>query len=84
MNTKQRRTLAAIFRQPVPATLPWDDLIALFRALGATVSEGRGSRVRVELNEHESTFLAPHPQRVANQGRLRAAREFLEKAGVKP
>ncbi len=84
MNPRQRRTLAAAFRKPIPASLPWDDLIALFRALGATVSEGRGSRVRVELNGHESTFHAPHPQRVANQGRVRAAREFLEKAGVKP
>ncbi len=84
MNAKQRRTLIAIFAKPVPASLPWNDIVSLFRSLGGTIGEGRGSRIHVELNGHEATFHAPHPKRVANQGRIRAAREFLEKAGIQP
>jgi len=84
MNTKQRRTLEAIFTKPVPASLPWEDIVTLFRALGATIAQGRGSRVRIELNGHDATFHTPHPSRVADQGRVRSVREFLEKAGVKP
>ena len=34
MNTKQRRTLEAVFKKPVPASIPWDDIEGLFTALG--------------------------------------------------
>lgn len=54
------------------------------RSAGASVAQGRGSRVRVSLNGHDAVFHAPHPERVAAQGRIRAAREFLEKAGIQP
>jgi hypothetical protein len=84
MNTEQRRTLHLLFTKPVPSSVPWNDIISLFRALDATIGEGRGSRVRVELNGHDATFHTPHPRPVADQGRVRAVREFLEKAGVKP
>ena len=84
MNTKQRRTLESIFRKPTPASLPWDDIESLLRALDATISAGRGSRVRVSLNGHDAVFHVPHPERNANQGRIRAVRQFLEKAGVMP
>lgn len=84
MNTKQRRTLEAIFTRPVPATLAWADIESLLRALDATIAQGRGSRVRVELNGHDATFHTPHSARVADQGHVRSVREFLEKAGVKP
>lgn len=84
MNAKQRRTLRLIFTTPVPATLAGADIESLLRALGATLAQGRGSRVRVELNGHDATFHTPHPSRVADRGRVRSVREFLEKAGVTP
>lgn len=84
VNTKQRRTLESIYSNPVPASLPWSDIESLFRALGATITQGRGSRIRVELNDHDAIFHTPHPQRVADQGRVRSVREFLQKAGVSP
>lgn len=46
--------------------------------------EGRGSRVRVELNGVVAVFHRPHPEKEASKGRVKAAREFLEKAGVEP
>ncbi len=82
VNTKQRRTLQLIFTKPVPASVPWADIESLFHALGAVVTQGRGSRVRIALNNHDAVFHTPHPRPIADQGRVRAVREFLEKAGV--
>jgi len=84
VNTKQRKTLQLMFAKPVPSSVPWGDILSLFRALDATIGEGKGSRVRIELNGHDATFHTPHPRPVADQGRVRAVREFLEKAGVTP
>lgn len=82
MNQKQRKTLKAVFAEPVLANIAWLDIENLFVALGAVVKEGRGSRVRVELNGVVAIFHRPHPEKEATKGRVRAAREFLEKAGV--
>ena len=57
---------------------------ALFIALGARVIEGRGSRVRFELNDVVATFHRPHPQKEARPYQVRDARRFLEQAGVSP
>jgi hypothetical protein len=81
MNTKQRWTLEAIFRKPVPASLPWDDIERLFVALGAEVEQRAGSRIVVALNEASAVFHA-HPKRIAAQGRITDIRKFLERAGV--
>ena len=84
MNQRHRRTLNAIFSSPVPATLDWRSLEALFVALGATVVEGRGSRVRFELNGVVATFHRPHPEKEAKPYQIRDARRFLEQAGIEP
>jgi predicted HicB family RNase H-like nuclease len=80
MNTKQRRTLEAIFRKPVPASLPWDDIEGLFAALGAEIAQREGSRIVVALNDASAVFHVPHPKRIAAQGRIRDVRKFLERA----
>jgi hypothetical protein len=84
VNSKQRTTLAAIFADPVSPSIPWENIEALFRALGAEVSQGRGSRVRVELNGKFSVFHRPHPQPGTDRGAVRSVRRFLKNAGVKP
>ena len=43
---------------------------SLLSALGAEVSEGRGSRVRVALNGVRATFHEPHPRNEIGKGRL--------------
>ena len=58
MNKKQRKTLEAIFRNPVSSSIPWSDIEALLAALGADQSEGDGSRVRFKLNGVKAIF---HP-----------------------
>jgi hypothetical protein len=76
--------LNLVFRQPIPAEIPWDDIVVLLRACEARIEEGAGSRVNVELNGVRATFHVPHPKRVAEQGRIRAVRRFLQNAGVNP
>ena len=56
MNTKHQRTLEAIFTTPLRASIKWKDIESLFIALGARIEEGRGSRIRILLNEEEAVF----------------------------
>ncbi len=84
MNSRHRKTLEAIFKKPVPANLEWNNIEALFIALGAKQIEGSGSRVRFELNGIVATFHRPHPQKEAKRYQVRDARRFLEGAGIKP
>ena len=84
MNKRHRETLDKIFQTPVPTSLEWRDIEALFLALGAQTVEGSGSRVRFELNGVVATFHRPHPEKEAKPYQVRDARRFLEQAGVKP
>lgn len=82
MNKKHKNTLALIFKTPVPANVRWTDVEKLFVHLGANVSEGRGSRVRIELNNEEAVFHRPHPRRETDKGALVSVRKFLINAGI--
>lgn len=84
MNSKQRRTLAAIFAEPVLGTIEWAAIESLFLAAGARLIEGRGSRVRFEKDGEVETFHRPHPIKEAKRYQVRAARAFLERIGVIP
>ncbi|MBK7047521.1 MAG: type II toxin-antitoxin system HicA family toxin [bacterium] len=84
MNSHQRGTLAAIFESPTRADIVWDDIVSLLNGLGAEITEGRGSRVRVALNGRKAIFHRPHPQRETDKGAVKSVREFLIQAGVAP
>ena len=84
MNKKQRQTLDKIFEKPERSDISWENIEALFIALGAEISEGRGSRVRVALNDVRAVFHRPHPERVTNKGAVKSVRRFLQEAGVRP
>jgi hypothetical protein len=84
MNKRQRETLEKIFQTPVPASLEWRDIEALFVAVGARTVEGSGSRVRFELNGVVATFHRPHPEKEAKSYQVRDARRLLEQAGIRP
>ncbi len=84
MNAKQRKTLAAIFAQPTSASIPFADIESLIKALGGTVSEREGSRVRIELRGEQWRCHRPHPGKEAKRYQVEEARELLERAGVKP
>ena len=83
MNSKNRKTLESIFKKPVPANIMWLDVENLFVALGATITEGSGSRIRVKLNEMRAVFHRPHPEKAIDKGAVNSVKKFLENAGVK-
>jgi hypothetical protein len=82
MNTKHRKTLAAIFTRPTSAAIVFADIEALIKALGGSVVEREGSRVRIELNGEQWRCHRPHPGKEAKRYQVEEAREFLERAGV--
>lgn len=84
MNSKHRKTLAAVFSEPTRSDIPWADIEALFVACGARLREGSGSRVRIELGSKSAVFHRPHPQSETDRGSVRSARRFLFNAGVIP
>lgn len=56
----------------------------MFIALGAEISEGNGSRVRVALKDVRAVFHRPHPRKETYKGAVKSVCRFLEVAGVKP
>ncbi len=83
MNKKNKTTLAAIFENPVKSDILWKDIESLLYALGAEISEGRGSRVRIVLQSVRAVFHRPHPRKETDKGSVRSMRRFLISAGVK-
>lgn len=75
--------MIAIFPLPVRSDIKWHDIENLFKALGAKVSQGRGSRVRVLLNGVRAVFHELHPEKETDKGAVKAVREFLKNAGIK-
>ncbi|MBN1859748.1 type II toxin-antitoxin system HicA family toxin [Candidatus Bipolaricaulota bacterium] len=84
MTRRHQRTLERIFETPERSDIPWRDIEALFSAIGADMSEGRGSRVRVALKGVRAVFHRPHPGKETNKGMVKSVRRFLSEAGVKP
>ena len=82
MNKKQRQTLRRLFEKPTRSDISWNDIESLFIALGAEVTEGKGSRVRVALNDVRAVFHRPHPQRVTNKASVSSVQRFLIESGV--
>jgi HicA-like toxin of HicAB toxin-antitoxin system len=84
MNPKHRRTLEAVFDDPVRSSILWRDIEAMLEAVGAELMEGKGSRVRIALNGVRAVFHRPHPRKEADKGAVRSLRRFLTEAGVVP
>ncbi|NJR73787.1 MAG: type II toxin-antitoxin system HicA family toxin [Scytonema sp. CRU_2_7] len=71
LNSKQQKTLEEIFETPTRSNILWTDVESLFLSLGATVQQGKGSRVRVALNGVKAVFHEPHPQKKCLNVRLK-------------
>ena len=84
MKKKHKRTLESIFKDPVQSGVVWSDIESLLIAVGAEISEGSGSRVRIVLNHVKAVFHRPHPEKETDKGALKSMRRYLKNAGVKP
>ena len=83
LSGKHERTLNAIFEDPVRSDVSWTDIEKLLISLGAEVSEGRGSRVRIALRGVRAVFHRPHRKKDTEKGAVKSMRRFLTEAGVK-
>ena len=81
---KQDKTLNKIYEDPVRSDVKWNDIESLLNAKGAEITEGKGSRVRIQLNGVKAVFHRPHPSPETDKGALKSMREFLRNAGVSP
>jgi hypothetical protein len=83
MNSRHKKIMGLIFKNPVQANITWTDIEGLLAALGSELSEGSGSRLRVKLNGVRAVFHRPHPQKTTDKGAVFSVRRFLENAGVR-
>jgi HicA toxin of bacterial toxin-antitoxin, len=84
VNNKHRRTLEAVWTDPVNGNIKWLRIELLLIALGCRVVEGPGSSVTFEWQGRRATFHRPHPGKEALRYRVKATREFLEYMRIKP
>ena len=83
MNSKQRKTLQALFAEPIRRNISWSDVVHLIKGLEGEVIQGSGSRVRFDLGEVALNIHSPHPGNELKRYQVQAVREFLIKAGVR-
>ena len=84
VNSKQRKTLAGVFRTPTSATMAWDSVENLLVAVGCEVIEGPGTSVSFERDGMVEFFHRPHPAKEAKRYQVRAVKAFLIKMGIEP
>lgn len=84
MSGKQLKVLQAIFEVPVRSNILWKDIERMLLALGAEVTEGSGSRVRIVLNGAKAVFHRPHPRKETDKGAIVSMKRFLLSANISP
>jgi len=76
--------LKRIFEDPVSGTIRWSDIENLFRAVGAKITQGKGSRIRVNFGKFLSVYHRPHPKPETVKGAVKSVREDLIRLGMAP
>ncbi|MES2260732.1 MAG: type II toxin-antitoxin system HicA family toxin [Pseudomonadota bacterium] len=84
MNTKQRKTLRAVFARPTSSSIVFSDIESMVIGLGGEVHEREGSRVKIILKGEQWHCHRPHPGKEAKRYQVEEARELLERVGVHP
>jgi hypothetical protein len=84
LKKKSHTTLTAIFAKPVQSGIVWKEVEVLPVVLGAELSEGNGSRIRIVLNGRKAVFHRPHPLKEMDKGAVVSMKRFLTAAGVRP
>jgi hypothetical protein len=77
---KHQSVLPAIFEKQ--ANINWADIEGMLRNMGAEITEGRGSRVRIGLKGVRAVFHRPHPQKETDRGAVASMQGFLMECGI--
>jgi hypothetical protein len=84
MNSRQEKTLAAIFEKPPRNDIRWAAFESLVKALGGMVTAGSGSHRRIVLGKLKFSLVKPHPKSILKVYQVRELREKLEILGITP
>jgi hypothetical protein len=84
VNSKHRKTLEAIWLEPVNGNLQWSRIESLLVGLGCRVVEGAGSSVTFEWQGRRAYFHRSHPGKEALRYRVKLIREFLQPIEIAP
>jgi len=84
MNSKNRKTLEAVFSHPTKSNIKWTDVKNLLLAVGAEKIECEGSRVCFVKGNVRMAFHRPHPGKEVKPYQVEAARDFLLTLEVTP
>jgi hypothetical protein len=77
---KHQRILSAIFEKQ--ANINWADIEAMLQNMGAEITEGSGSRVRICLKGVRAVYHRPHPRKETDRGAVASLQGFLLKCGI--
>lgn len=82
MSAKHLKTLQDIFAIPIKSSIQWKDIEKMLLALGADITEGSGSRVRISINGIKAVFHRPHPRKETDKGAIVSVRRLLLTANI--
>jgi len=82
MNSKQTKTLKAVFATPVEGNIKFSDIEVLVVGLGGEVREGEGSRVAFFIRGGVLHAHRPHPGKEAKRYQVKEIKEWLMAVGV--
>ncbi len=83
LSSKQIKTVGAIFEEPIRSDVEWTDIENLLRGLGAELSEGRGSRVRVISQRGPSCFSSSSSAKRDEQGGAQVSEAISDRSGYR-
>ena len=84
MNSKHRKTLAAVFAKQIRRNIAYRDVESLLRALNCAKLEGEGSRVEFSRDTSRLQLHRPHPGKEIKEYQVKRLQAFLLEIGVKP
>jgi hypothetical protein len=84
LSSKQKKTLNAIFAEPIRSDVRWNDVESLIKSLGGSIKQGKGSRIWFYLNGKVGRFHKPHPHQEIDNYVVKDLRDLLEVAGFLP
>lgn len=84
MNSKQTKTKCAVFAQPTPKNITWNEVVSMLLALECVMAERDGSRVAFTKNNEVLHLHRPHPENTLKIYKVQQVRNFLLRIGEMP
>ena len=82
MNHRHRKVLHALFTHPISSNIAFRDVEAVFKELGADVSNSHTGKLHVALNGHSANF--GHVKHSLPKNEVTQVRKFIETCGIEP